>query len=238
VDCVPDSGARSDTRGTRSSSAAAHASSAATLPYCLTSWRTPWIRRIPSSPWRAWMASQTAPILPQPCAHAPAAEATVSGVRRDGPHRGCDAHHACRSDARAATRRCGDQADARTSLPLHVDLPADPARRRSIVSRINLDATIDMPPCGRHTGVAKRLQRKRLQVGLLFSEHRRYLPLVRPWMRVSAQRSSQWSRYACASSRLSNFLPFQRRHLRMVDATLDFPFRSGSRTLHGSAVTP
>jgi hypothetical protein len=27
-------------------------------------------------------------------------------------------------------------------------------------------------------------------------------------MRLSAQRSSQWSRYACASSRLSNFLPF------------------------------
>ena len=29
-------------------------------------------------------------------------------------------------------------------VPLHVDLPADPARRRPIASRINLDATIDM----------------------------------------------------------------------------------------------
>jgi hypothetical protein len=62
-------------------------------------------------------------------------------------------------------------------VPLHVDLPPDPARRRSIVSRINLDATIDMHRALAILVVAERLQRQRLQEGLLFGEHRRYLPL-------------------------------------------------------------
>ena len=84
-------------------------------------------------------------------------------------------------------------------------LPPDPARRRAIIRYF--DTTIQMNRALGVLVVAERLQRQWLQVRLLFGEHRRDLSLG-PWMRVSAQRSSQWSRYACASSRLSNFLPF------------------------------
>src|SRR5208282_5854738 len=62
-------------------------------------------------------------------------------------------------------------------VPLHVDVSTYPARRRSIVSRVNLDATIDMHRALAILVVAERLERQRLQEGLLFGEHRRHLPL-------------------------------------------------------------
>src|SRR6266567_1550426 len=62
-------------------------------------------------------------------------------------------------------------------VPLHVDLPPDPAWRRSVVSRFNLDTTIQVHRALAVLVVAERLQRQRLQKGLLFGEHRRYLPL-------------------------------------------------------------
>ena len=46
-------------------------------------------------------------------------------------------------------------------------------------------------------------------------------------MRVSAQRVSQRSRYACASSSVSKRRPLQRRLLRVADAGFDFPFAIG-----------
>src|ERR1039457_4510438 len=61
-------------------------------------------------------------------------------------------------------------------VPLHVDLPPDPARRCAVVSSINLDAAIHMNDALTVLVVAERLQRQRLRVGLLFGEHRRYLP--------------------------------------------------------------
>lgn len=61
-------------------------------------------------------------------------------------------------------------------VPLHLDVSTYPARRRSIVSRVNLDATIDMHRALAILVVAERLERQRLQEGLLFGEHRRYLP--------------------------------------------------------------
>jgi len=123
-------------------------------------------------------------------------------------------------------------------VPLHVDLPPDPARRRSVISRFNLDATIDMHRPLAILVVAERLQRKRLQVGFSSANIAATCRLVRPWMRLSAQRSSQWSRYACASSRLSNFLPLNGVFWAWATPDSTFPFRSGSRTLHGNAVTP
>ena len=47
--------------------------------------------------------------------------------------------------------------------------------------------------------------------------------LVLPWMRVSAQCSSQWSRYARLFQALET-LAFQRRLLGMADALSDFSF--------------
>ena len=49
---------------------------------------------------------------------------------------------------------------------------------------------------------------------------------VVPWMRVSAQRSSQRSRYACASSRLSKRTPLSGVFLAMPTPDSTFPLRS------------
>jgi hypothetical protein len=56
-------------------------------------------------------------------------------------------------------------------------LTADPSRRRSVVSRFNLDAAIEMHGALAILVVAERLQRQRLQIWLFFGEHRRHLPL-------------------------------------------------------------
>src|ERR1035438_3358263 len=61
-------------------------------------------------------------------------------------------------------------------VPLHVDLAADPARRRTIVSSIHLHAAIHMNGALAILVVTERLQWQRLQVRLLFGEHRCYLP--------------------------------------------------------------
>src|SRR6266700_1651659 len=109
-------------------------------------------------------------------------------------------------------------------VPLHVDLPPDPARRSSVVSRVNLDATIDMHRALAILVVAERLQRQSLQKRLLFGEHRRYLPLG-PAMDARVGPAL----FPVVQIRLRLFqalelLALQRRHLRMVDATLDFSF--------------
>ena len=62
-------------------------------------------------------------------------------------------------------------------VPLHVDLPSDPARRRTIISSFDFDATIEMNRAFAVLVVAERLQRQSLQVGLFFGEHRCHLSL-------------------------------------------------------------
>src|SRR5665213_3144142 len=57
-------------------------------------------------------------------------------------------------------------------VPLHMDLTPDPARRRSVVSRFNFDAAIQVHRALAVLVVAKRLQRQRLQKWLFFAEHR------------------------------------------------------------------
>ena len=54
-------------------------------------------------------------------------------------------------------------------------------------------------------------------------------------MRVSAQRASQRSRYACASSRVSKRSPLSGVLCVWPTADSTLPLRSGSRTRHGSA---
>ena len=62
-------------------------------------------------------------------------------------------------------------------IPLHMHLTADPAWRRSVIGRFNLDATIQMNRAHSILVVAERLQRQSLQEGFLFGEHRCHLPL-------------------------------------------------------------
>ena len=117
-----------------------------------------------------------------------------------------------------------DQADARTSRPTARHLPPDPARRRSVVSRFNFDAAIQMHRALAILVVAERLQRQRLQKGLLFGEHRRHLPLG-----AAVDALVGPALFPVVQIRLRLFqalelLALQWRLLRMVDATFDFSF--------------
>src|ERR1017187_4562554 len=62
-------------------------------------------------------------------------------------------------------------------VPLHMNPASYPARRRSVVSSFNFDATIQVYRALAILVVAKRLQRQSLQEGLLFGEHHRHLTL-------------------------------------------------------------
>ncbi len=62
-------------------------------------------------------------------------------------------------------------------VPLHIDLATDPAGRRAIVGRFHFDTAIDMNRPLSILVIPERLQRQRLQEGLLFAEHGRHLPL-------------------------------------------------------------
>src|SRR5271155_948033 len=109
-------------------------------------------------------------------------------------------------------------------VPLYVDLPPNPARRRAIISSFHFDTAIQMNRALAILVVAERLQRQRLQVGLLFGEHRRYLPLGPA---VDARVGP--ALFPVVQIRLRLFqalelLALQRRHLRMVDAALNFSF--------------
>src|ERR1700691_4322809 len=109
-------------------------------------------------------------------------------------------------------------------VPLYVDLPPDPARRRTIISSFHFDTAIQMNRALAILVVAERLQRQRLQVGLLFGEHRRYLPLGPA---VDARVGPAF--FPVVQIRLRLFqalelLALQRRHLRIVDAALNFSF--------------
>src|SRR5277367_44406 len=106
-------------------------------------------------------------------------------------------------------------------VPLHVDLPPDPARRRSVVCRFNLDATIQMHRPLAILVVVERFQRQRLQVGLLFGEHRCYLPLGPAVDALVGPALFPVVQIRLRLFQALELLALQRRHLRMVDATLD-----------------
>jgi len=119
-----------------------------------------------------------------------------------------------------------------------MNLASYPARRRSIVSSFNLDATIQVHRALAILVVAERLQRQRLQKGLLFSEHRRHLPLGAAMDALVGPVLFPVIQVRLRLFKTLELLALQRRLLRMPTPDSTFPFRSGSRTLHGSAVTP
>ena len=186
------------------------------------------------------MASQTVPML-FPALWARAIRRSVAAAyAAAGLQGGYDAGRVfcCRCSRSNITGARIKQAHVH-HVPLHIDLATDPARRRTIIGRFNFNTTIDMDRALSVLVIAERLQRQRLQVGLLFGEHRRHLPLgaamdarVGPVLFPVIQiclRLFQALEASCPSAASS-------AHGRHRDST--FPFRSGSRTLQGSAVTP
>src|SRR6185312_5087161 len=76
-----------------------------------------------------------------------------------------------------AWRRCSrSKSPVRgSSVRLHSDEAANPARRRAIISRFDFHASVQMHGSLAVLVIAKRLQRQRLQRGLFFGEHGGYL---------------------------------------------------------------
>ena len=107
-------------------------------------------------------------------------------------------------------------------IPLHLHAPADPARRRAVVSCFDFHAAIQMHRSLAVLVIAERLQRQRQQGRLLFGEHGRDLPFggavdarVGPALFPVVQVGLGFLEALEAQS-------FQRRLLGVADAGLDF----------------
>src|SRR5262245_34764194 len=111
--------------------------------------------------------------------------------------------------------------------PLHIDAPADPARRRTVVRRIDFDAAIEMDCADAEAVVAKRLKRQRAECGLLLRKHRgdlpfgravdpRVRPVLLPSIEIGLRRFDRLEAEA-----------LERRLLRVADARFDFAFAIG-----------
>jgi hypothetical protein len=124
------------------------------------------------------------------------------------------------------------------AVPLDGDGAPDPAGWGGIVGAVDLDAAVEVDRTGPiaverkgSTGSASRAGRSSANMAATWR-------LVVPWMRVSAQRVSQRSRYAWAASRVSKRSPFKGVACVWPIADSTFPFRSGSPTRHGNATAP
>jgi len=114
-------------------------------------------------------------------------------------------------------------------IPLHLNTASDPARRRTVVSGLDLHATIQMYGALTVLVVAKRFQRQWQQRRALFGKHRRHLPFggavnarVGPTLFPAIQICLRFLQALEAQ-------PLERSLLRMTDARLDFALGESHR---------
>src|SRR5579885_1884217 len=119
-----------------------------------------------------------------------------------------------------------------SGVPLHLNMPSDPAWRRAVVGRLDFDAAIQVHGSLAVLVIAERFYRQRKQCGPLFGEHRRDLPLggsmnagVGPALLPAVQIS------LCVFQALEA-LSFEWSLLCMSDTGLDFAFPI--RVLHSA----
>src|SRR5258708_33334892 len=103
-------------------------------------------------------------------------------------------------------------------------LPADPAWRRSVVSRLYFDAAIQVNGAFSVLVVTERLQRQRLQRRLLFGEHRSDLPLGAAMDALVGPAFFPVVQIRLRLFQTLEALALQRRLLRMADPGLDLAF--------------
>ena len=118
------------------------------------------------------MWSQTVPIA-EPARLAAASRARVFGGVRGGPVRVGDAMPAPGRAQVLAEQLAGagvEQADVEV-VPLHVDAAADPARRRAVVGRGDLDAAVEVHGAAAVLVVAERLERQRAERRTFLGKH-------------------------------------------------------------------
>ena len=129
--------------------------------------------------------------------------------------RAADPRRAMRCQPRGA-RRCSRSSwpvfgsSRRTCRSFHCtcDALADPAGRRAVVRGLDFDAAIEMHRARRRSGSSETARAAAAaSAGCSSANIAATWRFVVPWMRVSAQRVSQRSRYACASSSVSKRSP-------------------------------
>ena len=110
---------------------------------------------------------------------------------------------------------------------MHRDAAADPAGRRTVVGRVDLDAAIEVDRADAEAVIAKGLEGERLQRGLLLDKHRSDLALRRAVdTRIGPARVPVIEIGLAFLDRLEAH-PLQWRFLRVADARFDFPFAIG-----------
>src|SRR5450756_2078831 len=108
-------------------------------------------------------------------------------------------------------------------VPLHTDAPADPARRRTIVSRFDLHAAVQVHRAFAVLVIAEGLDGQRQQDRPLFGEHNRNLPLCGAMdARVGPARFPM-AQVGLRLLRAFESHALQRGLLRMAHAALDLP---------------
>src|SRR6185369_11006761 len=119
------------------------------------------------------------------------------------------------------------------AVPLDGEAFAQVTGRRAVVRAVDFDAAVEVHGAPAVLVAAKRGERQRLRSDCSSANIAATWRFVVPWMRVSAQRVSQASKYAWANSRVSKRIPCSgvRWVWPMPDST--FPFRSGWRTRQG-----
>ena len=187
------------------------------------------MRRTPGSPSLWWMRSQTrADVRPGACARAQAAPRSSRGVRggrssswmRWWPRR-------VRRCSRSSLPVLGSS--SRTCRPSHCTCTssADPAGRRAVVGRLDLDAAVEVHRALAEAVVAEGLERQRPEGGLLLGKHRRHLALGRA---VDARVGPALLPAVEVRLRLLEALeaqPLERRPLGVADARLDLALAIG-----------
>ena len=186
------------------------------------------MRRTPAGPSWRWMWSQTTEMAgPARLAAARQGE----GLRRGtgGAVRVRDAMPAPRRAQVLAEELSGsgvEQADV-GAVPLHVDAATDPAGRRTVVGRRDLDAAVEVHGAAAVLVVAERLERQRSERRALFGEHGGDLALGR-----AVDAGIGPAPLPAVEIRLSDVEPLeaeaaQRRLLGVADGRLDLALAIG-----------
>ena len=206
----------------------------------LTEASTPRMRRMPTAPSCWWMCSQMVP-MPGPARVARASSVRVArGVRagRFASWMRCQPRGERRC-SRRSTPVVGARSRTRAPFPLHLHALPDPPGRRPVVGRLDLDTAVEVHGPDAVAVVAKRLERERPQRRAFLGKHRRDLPFGRavdpgvgpagfPAIEICLGADERLEAEALLSGVFWAW--------PILASTL--PFRSGSRTRHGSAMTP
>ena len=176
----------------------------------------------------------------RPMASSPIRNQTWPPVGELGPEPNLDAMPAPRRAQVLAEELAGAGIEQPhvSCVPLDVDATADPARRRPVVGRRNLDAAVQMHGAVAVLVVAERLERQRAEGRPLLGEHGGDLPLGRAVDAGVGPALFPAVQIRLAVVEALEAESAQRRLLGVADGGFDLALAIGVWTRHGRATTP